>query len=376
MYHGNFIGNGIIKIQKVIKMMKPERSKPEYIILYEGLRDEIVRGTYHYGMKLPSKRIIAEENGISLVTVQHALELLADEGYIESRERSGYFITYQEEVFFAREKALTKSERIGITENPDTIPFTVMAKTIRKVLNDQGERILEKTEGTGSIELRRAIADYLGRSRGIYVGAEQIIIGSGSEYLYHLIVQLLGRYRIYGIEDPGYEKIQSIYRANGVRCDLLKMGDHGILDSEIRRTPASVLHVTPYHSFPSGANADATKRRTYVRWALENNGYLIEDDYDSEYTLSTKAEQTLFSLEPEEHVIYMNTFTRTVAPSLRISYMILPRRRTSQFLEKISFRSCSVSTFSQLILAELINSGNFERHINRVRRRKRREADL
>jgi GntR family transcriptional regulator/MocR family aminotransferase len=164
-----------------------------------------------------------------------------------------------------------------------------------------------------------------------------------------------------------------MYRANGVRCDLLKMGENGILSREIRRTPASVLHVTPYQSFPSGRSADASKRMEYIRWALDHDSYLVEDDYDSEFTLSIKAEQTLFSLEPESHVIYLNTFTRTIAPSIRISYMILPEKKTKEFLEKISFRSCTVSTLSQLVLADLINSGNFERHINRIRRRRRKE---
>ena len=186
-------------------------------------------------------------------------------------------------------------------------------------------------------------------------------------------MQLLGRERVFALEDPSYEKIRRVYLANGVRCDLLRLGNDGILSSELKRTNASVLHVTPFHSFPSGVTASAGKRSEYVRWAAERGGYIVEDDFDSEFTLSSKAEDTLFSLEPQRSVLYLNTFTKTVAPSMRSGYMVLPESLVEPFEGAVGFYSCTVPVFEQYVLAELLNNGDFERHINRVRRRRRKQ---
>ena len=197
------------------------------------------------------------------------------------------------------------------------------------------------------------------------------MVGSGAEYLYGLLVQFLGRDRLYAIEDPSYEKILSVYQSNGAKCELLKLGNDGILSSELRRSQASVLHITPYRSFPSGVTAGASKRNEYIRWAQSRDGIIIEDDFESEFTISTKHADTVFSLEPERSVIYINTFSKTIAPSVRIGYMVLPECMVSEFMEKLSFYSCTVPVFEQYVLAELIANGDFERNINRVRRRRR-----
>jgi GntR family transcriptional regulator/MocR family aminotransferase len=146
------------------------------------------------------------------------------------------------------------------------------------------------------------------------VRPEQIIIGSGAEYLYSLIALLLGKERTFALESPSYDKIRKVYEGHGISCDLLKMGYDGIKSSELERTTATVLHITPFHSFPSGITADVSKRMEYLHWALERQGYLIEDNYDSELTVSTKHEDTLFSMAANERVVYLNTFSRTVAP--------------------------------------------------------------
>ncbi len=170
-----------------------------------------------------------------------------------------------------------------------------------------------------------------------------------------------------------YEKILSVYKSNGAECDLLNLGKDGILTSHLNRTHATVLHVTPFRSFPSGVTASASKRNEYIKWAADRNGIIIEDDFDSEFTVSTKNEDTLFSLEPTHSVIYVNTFTKTVAPSMRIGYMVLPEKLVDSFFSKMGFYSCTVPVFEQYVLAEFINNGDFERHINRIRR-KRRQA--
>ena len=206
------------------------------------------------------------------------------------------------------------------------------------------------------------------------VSPEQILIGSGAEYIYGLNVQVLGRDRLYALENPSYDKIRKVYEANGARTDLLTMGEDGIESGELSRTKAYVLHVTPFNSFPSGITASASKRAEYIRWAKERGGYIIEDDFDSEFTLLSKPEDTLFSLAPDGLVIYMNTFSKTIAPSIRAGYLVLPRSCMALYEKKASFYSCTVPVYDQLVLAEFIDNGDFERHINRVRRRRRKKS--
>ncbi len=342
-----------------------------YMQLYHQLRDDICRNVYKYGEKLPSKRMLADETRTSVITAEHAYSLLCDEGYAESRERSGYYVTYRREDFVpVGEQEIWKPGR-EYHHSEDDFPFSVFAKTMRNVISKYGERILIKPPNFGSYELRQAISDYLARAKGIRAEPGQIIIGSGAEYLYGMIVQLLGRERIYGIENPSYKKIHSVYSAWGVECDMLKMGKDGIMTSELSRTNATVLHVTPFNSFPSGVTASAWKRREYVSWAEEHDGIIVEDDFDSEFTVSTKNEDTVFSLSPDKRVIYVNTFTKTIAPSMRIGYMVMPHELVNEFVRKNGFYSCTVPAFEQYVLAEFINNGDFERHINRVRRKRR-----
>ena len=365
----------------------PHISKVAYLQLYEHLRQDIMDGVFAYGTKLPSKRLLAEETGVSVITVEHAYAILADEGYIEARPRSGYFAIYRAGDFLsggehfpaAKQSAASSGTMIssGIPTSTgnsvDTpFPFSVLARTMRKVLTDYGQEILSPSPNHGCPQLRGAIASYLARSHGIQVQAEQIIIGSGAEYLYTLIAQLLGQGHIFALEDPSYAKIQRVYEASGVQCDPLALGSDGILTSELERTQATILHVTPFNSYPSGITASASKRREYLLWASRRGGYIIEDNYDSELTVSRKKEDPLFSLADADRVLYLNTFSRTIAPSIRVGYMLLPQSLMDPFEERLGFYSCTVPLFEQYVLAELLNSGDFERHINRVRRARRK----
>ena len=364
--------------QMKYKIDKTEHS-PAYLQLYRQIRDDITRQIFRFGDKMPSKRMIAEDTGVSVITAEHAYELLLDEGYLESRERSGYYVVYRETDVFPvadenrreRRKPGNSDRRWMNTEEREDFPFPGYARIMRRVITEYGERIMVKSPNQGLPELRRAIADYLARSRGILVGPEQIVIGSGAEYLYSLIVQILGRNVVYGLESPSYAKIAKVYQANGATCEFLPLGEEGILSEALSRTSASVLHVTPFNSYPTGITASASKRHEYVHWAETRNTVIVEDDFDSEFSGLTKAEDTLFSLEPEKTVIYMNTFSKSIAPSIRAGYMVLPEKRVSEFLEKISFYSCTVPVFDQYVLAECISGGEFERHINRVRRKRR-----
>lgn len=346
-------------------------AKPAYIQLYDQLRRDIIDGRLKQGEKLPSKRLISGELGISIITVEHAYALLADEGYVVSRERSGYYVS-----FGAAMEAKTVSAKPSVSPAADEsdFPFSVFAKTMRRVLAEYDSRILIKAPNSGCNEFRQAIADYLERSRGINVSAEQIIIGSGAEYLYGLAVQLLGRNCVFALEAPSYDKIRSVYEANGAKCSFLRLGEDGILSSELNDCMAGALHVTPYNSFPSGVTASAAKRFEYVQWARRHDTYIIEDDYDSEFSSALRQVSTIYSLD-SEHVIYINTFSRSVAPGVRIGYMILPEMLIEKFNRDLSFYSCTVPVFEQYVLAEFINSGEFERHINRQRRKLRQNAE-
>ena len=379
--------------------INPELRQPAYLQLYNQIREDITNGICPFQSKLPSKRYLASETGTSVITVQHAYDLLADEGYIESRERSGYYVIYKENELFPVASAAddfsssdgTASEPVDaaelheisdipirgpiVTPEQEQFPFNTLARKARKVLSEYGESLLVRSPNSGTVLLREAIAQYLARSRRMNVAPDQIVIGSGSEYLYNLIVQILGRERTFALEDPSYEKIRLVYEASGVHCEMLPMDREGVRLGALRRSDASVLHVTPFNSYPSGITATASRRAGYIKWASSKDRYIIEDDFDSEFSMSTKAENTLFSLEPQRSVIYMNTFTRTISPAVRVGYMVLPSEQSAAMQEKISIYSCTVPVFTQHLLAELIRSGDFERHINRVRRRRRQAAE-
>ena len=347
--------------------------RPAYLQIYRQIKDDIISGNYAYNSKLPSKRLLADETETSTVTVEHAYALLCDEGYVESRERSGYFVIFRNSDGFALPPATEIRAVAHHSHSSPDFPFSVLARTMRNVISDLGDAILERSQNKGCPELRLAIKHYLSRNRGISVDVEQIVIGSGAEYLYGLIIELLGRGRTYGIEYPSYKKIEQVYRASEVAYDPLPLSADGIDSASLAGTAASVLHTTPYRSFPTGVSASASKRHEYIRWSSAGERYIIEDDFESEFSVSTKPEDTLFALSSGGNVIYLNTFSKTISPSLRIGYMVLPQKLVGDFDERLGFYSCTVPTFEQHVVARLIANGDFERHINKVRRDKRKE---
>ena len=350
---------------------------PAYQQLYMQVREDIINQIYPIGCKLPSKRTVALDSNISTVTVEHAYALLCDEGYIETRERSGYFVIFRADDGFVSgpvQGKLQKSRPAEHTETQTEFPFSVLTKTMRKVISESGEGMLERSPNFGTVELREAIRVYLARNRGIMADIDQIIIGSGSEYLYRLLVELLGRDKIFAIESPSYKKIEQVYSASNVRLEKLPLSHDGIDSAALKNATADILHISPYRSYPSGVTATASKRHEYLRWAEIGERYIIEDDFESEFSLSRKHEETLFSHSFRDNVIYMNTFSKTVSTSLRIGYMILPKALSTLYKERLGFLSCPVPTYLQLVLAELMQQGDFERHINRVRRNKRKES--
>lgn len=350
-------------------------AEPAYIQLYKCFVRDITSGIYAFGERLPSKRTVASETGVSVITAEHAFALLGEEGYIESRERSGSYVLYRRADFPSLpEKAVSAPEQSSAgTQTPDLFPFSVISRTVRRVLSEWGERLFERSPNFGMPELKYEICRYLSRSSGISVSPEQVFIGSGAEYLYGLAAQYLGKERIFALEDPSYEKIREVYQAHGITCEMLPMTSEGISSSALEKSAATVLHVTPFNSYPSGVFADISKKHEYIRWARQRGGVVIEDNFDSELTVSHKAEEPLFSMADGTDVIYINTFSRTIAPSIRVGYMLLPGSMTEDFMLRLGFYSCTVPVLDQIVIAELLKSGDYERHLNRVRRKRRNE---
>lgn len=352
-----------------------------YLAIYEQVKQDIIDGRYKTGTKLPSKRVMAESMDVSVITIQHAYELLDEEGYILSKEKSGYFVVFndadmftgqrskKERAFLSRVEAATDNS--NVTTDLFSFSPSIYAKTTRKVLTDLGEEVMQKCPMKGVPRLREAIAEYLSRSRHIDVIPEQIVIGAGAEYLYRLLVQFFGRDIMYGLESPSYQKIAKVYEAAGAPVEMLKLGKDGIESEALWNSKANILHITPYRSFPSGVTASAYKKREYLKWSMERDAFVIEDDFESEFTPSRKPEETLFSLDENGRVVYVNTFSRTISSSLRVAYMLLPIDLLEEFENKVGFYECPVPTLEQHIIAQLIEGGDFERHINRVRRHNR-----
>ena len=226
-----------------------------------------------------------------------------------------------------------------------------------------------KPSPTGGIdELKTAIVEHLKSFRGMLVDPNQIVIGAGTEYLYSLIIQLLGSDKCYCIENPGYQKLSKIYRQHKIKCRFADMDADGLTIEGLRASGAQVAHISPTHHFPTGITMPASRRYEVLAWANEEDGrYIIEDDYDSEFRPNGKPIPPLFSIDACEKVIYMNTFSKSLASTIRISYMVLPAHLANRFYEQLSFYSCTVSNFEQYTLAEFIRQGYFEKHINRMR---------
>lgn len=337
------------------------------LFLYRCIRKDIESGTIKKGEKLPSKRSLAEHLSISVITVENAYSLLQDEGYIESRPKSGFYVSSQIKVNRNPGNPYSLLDEKEDTITGDAV-LPSMAKIMRKVISEMPEITGIKPPTMGCACVRNEIATFLKRYRNMNVNPRNIVIGSGAEYLYSLIVYLFGIKRTYAIENPSYEKIYSVYKLNGAKVELLYLEKDGIPTSELNRTKATILHVSPFHSYPSGITASAGKRHEYVDWAMENSGYLIEDDFDSEFVYSKKPLETLYSIDKNERVIYLNTFSKSISPSIRIGYMILPDELEKEYEKKLSFLSCTVPVFDQYVLAEYIRSGSFERLLN-IRRK-------
>ena len=351
--------------------LKKAPGVPLYEALYRCIRSDILSGKLTPNQKLPSKRALCANLKVSKITVETAYNQLLSEGYIRSVEKVGYFVEVVTEfapqaVPGAAPVPTPADTLIDLTANGSVhFPFSVWSKLQREVVLDLGEKLLLPLPNQGLWELRQAIALHLSQFRGMQADPQNILIGAGTDFLYNLLVQLLGRDKIYAVEEPGYGKIRKIYGAAGAKCISAPMDSMGVLPD----LDAQVLHISPSHHFPTGLITPFSRRQALLSWAKAGeNRYIIEDDYDSEFRFFAHPLPSMQSMDGGDRVIYMNTFSKTLSPSIRISYMVLPAGLMADLQRKLGFYGCTVPSFEQYSLAKFIRQGHFEKHLNRMRK--------
>ena len=352
--------------------LKKSPGVPLYEALYRCIRGDILSGALKPGEKLPSKRALSVHLEVSKITVETAYNQLLAEGYICSREKVGYFVEAVERPV-RRETAVLPEKQAEVSKpvldltrtGTEHFPFSVWSRLQREVMLDYGEKLLQPMPHQGIGELRQAIAAHLAAFRGMETDPDNILIGAGTDFLYNLLIQLLGRDKTYAVEEPGYGKIRRIYDAGGVRCIAAPMDSRGVRVDGLK--DARVLHFSPSHHFPTGLVTPVQRRMELLNWAKQDDGWIIEDDYDSEFRFDAHPMPAMQSLG-SSRVIYMNSFSKTLAPSIRISYLVLPPVLMQQFRQQLGFYSCTVTSFEQYTLARFLSRGHFEKHINRMRK--------
>ena len=351
--------------------LKKSPGVPLYEALYRCIRSDILEGKLTPGQKLPSKRTLAANLEVSKITVEAAYNQLLSEGYVFTREKVGYFVEDVEIRPAAPEiippaSPSPEDAAVDLTGGSARFPFSVWSRLQRSVMLDLGQELLRPLPNQGHPGLRQAIAEHLRAFRGMSVSPDHILIGAGTDFLYNLLIQLLGRDLVYAVEEPGYGKIRQIYAAAGAACIDAPMDALGVRPEAL--VNAQVLHISPSHHFPTGIITPPTRRMELLNWAVQGNRWIIEDDYDTEFRFAAHPVSAMHSLDRHGRVIYMNTFSKTLAPSIRISYMVLPPALMAQFHQELGFYGCTVPSFEQFTLERFLREGYFEKHINRMRK--------
>lgn len=348
--------------------------QPLYQYLYQCIKNDILSGAIGPDEKLPSKRSLAKHLDISVITVENAYHLLEIEGYIYTKEKIGYFAERlkrrpssipsrpeyvkepQEHEYFAD----FSSNKVEYS----LFPLSVMTKLCREMLSLQNPDFLKTVPYNGTAILRYAIANYLADYRGMEVDPDQIIIGCGTEYLYSRLLECFPEGTVLGLEDPGNHKFASIAQRYRIPVEFLPIDRYGVSMPELDSSPVSLLHISPANVFPMGYIMPIKRRLDVLSWLYQDEKrYLIEDDFDSEFNSYGASDSPVFSRDYNERTIYMNTFSKTMIPSIRAAYMILPHSLLHRYRETTSFYSCTVSSTDQFVFANFISRGYFERHL-------------
>ena len=352
-----------------------EGKYPLYKELYSKIKDLILNKALAPNEKLPSKRFLSTYLNISLNTVIEAYNLLLDEELITSVPKVGYFVS-EYDITVNKEGILDSlTTNINLykydfsTKNIDSsvFPYYTWNKIGKDIIYN--ENILVKSDNYGNVELRKVIANYLYENKGVSINPKNIIVGSGIEYLLTIILGLLDIKTI-GVENPGYDKVYKVIENNNkipVLCDL---------DSEgiIINNDVDALYITPSNQFPTGIKTSMKRKIELAKFAVGNK-YIIEDDFDSEFKYLSNQSISLITLN-RQNTILLSTYSRTISPALRISYMILPDSLYEKYNIKYSFYSTTVSTLDQLILARFISSGAYSRHLNKTKALYKQKREL
>ncbi len=358
--------------------------KPLYEQLYDYIASEIREKNFIENERMPSKKSLAKQLGISVNTVETAYSILTDEGYIRSVPRSGYYVCRVEmpvgdrNIEYTEEKKTARKYRTDFRTNAVDIasfPYSTWIKLSKEVMYTSPE-YLNAGDVKGDYELRGSIAKYLHEFRGVNCSPAQIVVGAGIEYLTMLLTELFDRKSVFAVENPGYKKAETIFKNNNRRVNYISVDKYGLCVDELKKTDTDIVYVTPSHQFPTGAVMPVGRRMELISWAKEKDSrYIIEDDYNSEFNFSIKPIPAMQGMANSDKVIYLSTFSRVLAPSVRIAYMVLPEFILKKFEERFASYSSTVSRFEQHTLNEFISGGYFSRHLSRVKNIYRNRRD-
>lgn len=367
--------------------LEPESSTPLYEQLYLHIRQAIVDDTLTTGTKLPSKRKLSDFIDVSQTTVELAYAQLLAEGYIESVPRKGFYVLPQEELYVRRNDGMQTIEPLPMKKTytfdvyPSQIdtaafPFERWRRHIKQIVTEENSDLLTLGSVQGDLVLRQEIATYLYHSRGVSCSPEQIIVGSGTEQLLPQLLDLLTDAKTFGIEDPGYPLTKQLFEHQQRHYIPIPVDESGLVVDRLETEQIDAVYVTPAHQFPTGTILSVSRRQRLLNWASDRQTYIIEDDYDSEFRYSGKPIPSLQSMDQNERVIYLSTFSKSLMPSLRIGYMVLPPQLLNRYRERYRHFTCSVPRFEQQTLAAFMAHGDFEKHLNRMRKTYRRKLEI
>ncbi|MCI8513241.1 MAG: PLP-dependent aminotransferase family protein [Lachnospiraceae bacterium] len=371
-----------------------EGESPFYRQIYEFIVKEVRSGVLSPATRMPSTRVLAANLGVSRSTTQSAYDQLVSEGYLEAKPCKGYFIADLE--WMEGWQADWEERGGNAPEGPSgpeirsdwicdfsprgvdvaNFPYGVWRKLSREVLSEAKENLFNAGDSQGEKILREALTVYLHSARGVNCDPGQIVVGAGSEYLLLLLSQFLPGRKQIAMEDPTYKQAYRVFERSGYEVRPVRMDDMGMDVRALRESEVGLAYVMPSHQYPTGIMMPIKRRMEVLSWAGESEDrYLIEDDYDSEFRYRGKPVPALQGVDREDNVIYIGTFSRSVAPAIRISYMVLPRKLLRFYHEKCDFYASTVSRVDQYILARFLRDGYFERHLNKMRKVYRAKHD-
>lgn len=362
--------------------------KPLYEQIYDYIKSDIQNGRIPYGEKLPSTRALAKHLEVSRSTVELAYEQLLSEGYIESAPYRGFFVAQIDELYQLK-KEEKKSERkiekkkvyqYDFTPNGvdlNSFPYNVWRKLSKDILMDDRTELFRTGDPQGEYGFRSAISNYLYQARGVDCTPDQVLIGAGSDYILMLLGMILGTEHMIAFEDPTYKQAYRVIHTLGYETVPVAMDRHGMKIQDLESTGADIAYVTPSHQYPTGIVMPIGRRMELLKWAYEKDGrYIIEDDYDSEFRYKGKPVPALQGMDRSQRVVYMGTFSKAIAPAIRVGYLVLPQKLLEKYEQSARFYSSTVSRVDQKILSQFIAGGYFERHLNRMRERYKGKHDL